>query len=331
MASRTGERTEYESSTQQSLTLSIVLPVYNESGNLKPLLEELTETIKSDNLEDYRPYEIIFVDDGSSDGSRKILQEAAKTQPNVKAILLSRNFGQSAALAAGIDSAKGDIIVTMDSDMQNDPADIPRLLNKFEEGYDCVSGWRKNRKDSVSKTIPSKIQTYVAWLVGPEIHDFGCTLKAYRSEAIKNIDLHGEGHRYIPARLHHRGYRVSEIQTNHRPRGEGETKYGSKRLVKGSLDLLFHAFWTRFSSRPMHLLGSLSLIFTSVGVILGLHSVFIKYVYNIPLEPRTPRLILISLLIMFGFQLLIFGVLAEMITKIYYKGEEPYRIGVVIK
>ena len=331
MASRAENRSKYEFSTQQSTILSVVLPVYNESGNLKPLLEELTETVESDEFEDYRPYEIIFVDDGSSDGSREILREVTETQSNLKTILLSRNFGQSAALSAGIDSAEGDIIVTMDSDMQNDPADIPKLLDKIEKGYDCVSGWRKDRKDSASKTIPSKIQTYLAWLTGPKIHDFGCTLKAYRSESIQDIDLHGEGHRYIPARLHHRGYSVSEIQTNHRPRSKGETKYGSKRLVKGSLDLLFHAFWTRFSSRPIHLLGSLSVLFFSAGVLLGSHALFIKYIYNVPLESKTPRLILISLLILFGIQLLIFGVLAEMITKLYYKNEKPYRIGTVIE
>ena len=331
MPESTETKVETDSATRHSITLSVILPVYNEAGNLSPLLEELTETLDADQLNDYHPYEIIFVDDGSSDESRDILQEAAETHPNVRSILLRRNFGQSAALSAGIDAASAVIIVTMDSDMQNDPADIPRLLEKLEEGYDCVSGWRKDRKDSVSKTIPSKFQTYLAWLIGPKIHDFGCTLKAYRSEAIKDIDLHGEGHRYIPARLHHRGYHVSEIQTNHRPRGDGKTKYSNKRLVKGSLDLLFHAFWTRFSSRPMHLLGSLSLIFSSIGVLLGTHAIFIKYVYNIPLEPRTPRLILIALLILFGVQLLIFGVLAEMITKLYYKNEEAYRIGTVIE
>ncbi|QLD84793.1 glycosyltransferase family 2 protein [Natronomonas halophila] len=331
MGKKAGAIIENDSSARQSTALSIVLPVYNESGNLEPLLEELRQAAESDNLSDYQPYEIIFVDDRSTDGSRDLLQDIADKHSNVKVIVLSRNFGQSAALAAGIDSASGNVIVTMDSDMQNDPADIPRLLEELEKGYDCVSGWRKDRKDSISKTLPSKIQTYLAWLTGPKIHDFGCTLKAYRSEAIKDIDLHGEGHRYIPARLHHRGYRVSEIPTNHRSRGSGETKYGNKRLVKGSLDLLFHAFWTRFSSRPIHLLGSLSLLFILAGVTLGVHSVYIKYVHNIPLEPKTPRLILISLLILFGVQLFIFGVLAEMITKLYYKSEEPYRISEVIE
>lgn len=327
MAESTGTRIDYDSSAQQSTTLSIVLPVYNESGNLKPLLEELTDTVEADKLEDYRPYEIIFVDDGSSDGSREILRDAAETHTNVKAILLRRNFGQSAALAAGIDSAGGDVIVTMDSDMQNDPADIPRLLDELEEGYDCVSGWRKDRKDSVSKTIPSKIQTYLAWTAGPEIHDFGCTLKAYRSEAIKDIDLHGEGHRYIPSHLHRRGYRVTEVPVDHRPRNAGDTKYGTKRLLKGSLDLIFNAFWNRYAARPLHFLGGVGFVFMSAGVVLGVHAVIIKYLFGVPLTPRTPRLILITLLVLFGIQLLLFGFMAEMITKLNFQNEKPYRIG----
>lgn len=326
MAESTGTRIEYDSSTQQSTTLSIVLPVYNEEGNLKPLLEELTETVESGELAEYQPYEIIFIDDGSSDGSRDILREAAETYPNVKALLLRRNFGQSAALSAGIDSAGGDIIVTMDSDMQNDPADIPKLLEKLGQGFDCVSGWRKDRRDSISKTIPSKIQTYMAWYAGPRIHDFGCTLKAYRSEAIKDVDLRGEGHRYIPSDLHRFGYQVTELPVNHRSRNAGSTKYGGKRLVKGFLDLLFNAFWSRFSTQPLHFLGGIGILFITIGGILGVHAVTIKYIFGIPLAPRTPRLILITLLVIFGVQLVLFGFLAEMMTHYHYKDEEPYKI-----
>jgi glycosyltransferase involved in cell wall biosynthesis len=331
MAESTGTITEYDSSTQQSTTLSIVLPVYNEAGNIDLLLEEFTETVESDELGDYHPYEIIFVDDGSSDGSREILREAAETHTNVKAILLRRNFGQSAALAAGIDSAGGDIIITMDSDMQNDPSDIPRLLTELNNGYDCVSGWRKDRQDSISKTIPSKTQTYLAWIAGPKIHDFGCTLKAYRSEAIKDINLHGEGHRYIPSHLHRRGYSVTEILVNHRPRNAGNTKYGTKRLLNGSLDLFFNAFWNRFSSRPLHFLGGIGILSATIGGVLGIHAVIIKYVFGVSLAPRTPRLILISLLVIFGIQLVLFGFLAEIMVKINYKEESPYRVKELIK
>jgi len=259
------------------------------------------------------------------------LREAAETHTNVKAILLRRNFGQSAALAAGIDSAGGDIIITMDSDMQNDPSDIPRLLTELNNGYDCVSGWRKDRQDSISKTIPSKTQTYLAWIAGPKIHDFGCTLKAYRSEAIKDINLHGEGHRYIPSHLHRRGYSVTEILVNHRPRNAGNTKYGTKRLLNGSLDLFFNAFWNRFSSRPLHFLGGIGILSATIGGVLGIHAVIIKYVFGVSLAPRTPRLILISLLVIFGIQLVLFGFLAEIMVKINYKEESPYRVKELIK
>lgn len=329
MAESTGTTIEYDSSTQQSTVLSIVLPVYNESGNLEPLLEELKQIVGVDDLKDYHPYEIIFVDDGSSDESREILREAAETHSEVKTILLRRNFGQSAALAAGIDSAEGEIIVTMDSDMQNDPKDIPKLLEKLAEGYDCVSGWRKDRRDSISKTIPSKIQTYMAWYAGPKIHDYGCTLKAYRSEAIKDIDLRGEGHRYIPSYLHRLGYKVTELPVNHRSRNAGTTKYGAKRLVKGFLDLLFNAFWNRFSARPLHFLGGIGILSMAIGGILGVHAVIIKFIFGIPLTPRTPRLILISLLTIFGLQLVLFGFLAEMVT--HYENEKPYKIETTVE
>jgi hypothetical protein len=219
----------------------------------------------------------------------------------------------------------------MDSDMQNDPADLPRLLDELEEGYDCVSGWRKDRKDSVAKTIPSKIQTYLAWTAGPKIHDFGCTLKAYRSEAITDIYLYGEGHRYIPSHLRRRGYTVTEVPVNHRSRNAGNTKYGAKRLLKGALDLFFNAFWNRFSTRPLHFLGGLGIFSAFIGGSLGIHAIIIKYVYNVSLAPRTPRLILITLLIIFGLQLVLFGFLAEMIMKIHYTDEKPYRISDSIK
>jgi glycosyltransferase involved in cell wall biosynthesis len=219
----------------------------------------------------------------------------------------------------------------MDSDMQNDPADIPRLLDKLEEGYDCVSGWRKDRKDSVSKTIPSKIQTYLAWTAGPKIHDFGCTLKAYRRKAINDIGIYGEGHRYIPSYLYQRGYTVTEIPVNHRPRNAGKTKYGAKRLLKGSLDLFFNAFWNRFSTRPLHFLGGIGFLSMAIGAILGIHAVLIKYLYGASLNVRTPRLILISLLIIFGIQLVLFGFLAEMVTKYHYRDENPYRVLQIIE
>lgn len=324
--SRQAEQEEERS----TFDLSVVIPAYNEVDNVEQLSEELL-TVLTERCEDYPSFEIVFVDDGSTDGTYEQLERLAQEYTSIRLIGLRRNFGQSAALAAGIDRVRGDTIITMDADLQNDPADIPRLLEKFEEGFDCVSGWRKERNDSLSKRIPSNIQTYLAWLTGPPIHDYGCTLKVYDCDAIQDINLYGETHRYIPAKLYQKGYRITEIPVNHRPRRHGETKYGPWRLVKGFLDLTYNAFWTRFATRPLHFLGSIGLLSMGTGGIIGLHAVIIKYAFGVPLNPRTPRLILAVGLVLFGFQLLMFGFLAEMITTIYYKEDEPYRVESIVE
>lgn len=308
--------------------VSVVAPAYNEKENISPLIEETVSAFGS--IGEYELAEIVIVDDGSTDGTREVLRELSDKVPPLTALFLRRNFGQSAALAAGIDHASSDIIVTMDSDLQNDPADIPRLLENLEEGYDCVSGWRKDRKDSLTKKIPSAIQTRLAFFTGPDIHDFGCTLKAYKSEAIKSVDLYGEGHRYIPAKLHAKGYQITELPVNHRPRQSGTSKYGMKRLVKGSLDLIFSLFWNRYSSRPLHFLGGLGTFFILVGVLIGTHTIYINYFNNVSLLSKMPRLVLLVTFIMFGLQILIFGFLAEMITKLRYTDRKPYRVMEVI-
>lgn len=305
---------------------SVVAPAYNERENVRPLVEELLETFARPDAGPYSPIEIVLVDDGSTDGTREAIRDLADVVPEVRGVVLQRNFGQSAALAAGIDNAAGEWIVTIDADGQNDPADIPDLLSALAEGYDCVSGWRRDRSDPLSKTLPSAIQTRLAWLTGPDIHDFGCTLKAYRGDALRDIDIYGEGHRYIPAKLHKQGYRITERPVGHRERTAGETKYGVTRLVKGSIDLLFHAFWNRYSTRPIHFLGSSGLLLMGAGTVLGVHAIFLKYVYGIELVPRTPRLILTVALVLFGFQLLMFGFLAEMLAKLHYCTEKTYRI-----
>jgi glycosyltransferase involved in cell wall biosynthesis len=245
-------------------------------------------------------------------------------------VFLRRNFGQSAALAAGIDHATGEYVVTMDADGQNDPADIPRLLSELSEGYDCVSGWRRDRDDPLRKTVPSAIQGRLARWTGPDIHDFGCTLKAYRAVGLDDIDLYGEGHRYIPAKLYRRGYDITELPVDHRPRTAGETKYGTRRLLKGFVDLLFHAFWTRFATRPSHFLGGIGLFLAGIGGLIGGHAVLIKYAFGASLAPRTPRLLLSIGLVLFGFQLLMFGFLAEMIVKQQYRHDRPYRVRTVV-
>lgn len=311
---------------ESKLRLSVVLPTYNEKDNVGPLTQELLNILRSERCESYTPFEILFVDDGSTDGTKGRLRTLVSRFEPVASLLLRRNFGQSAALAAGIDYASGDVIVTMDADRQNDPSDIPRLLREYEKGYDCVSGWRQERDDSLSKRIPSRIQSKLAKLTGPSIHDFGCTLKVYSADSIQDIDIYGEGHRYIPAKLYNRGYDITELPVNHRPRERGDTKYGWRRLVKGFVDLVFHLFWNRYSTRPLHIFGGIGLMCTILGIAIGFHALFIKYALGIPLTPRLPRLVFLTALILFGVQLLVFGVLAEMLARFYYRDRRPYRV-----
>jgi glycosyltransferase involved in cell wall biosynthesis len=305
---------------------SIVLPAYNERGNLRPLVEELVAVIESEEVAAFRPVEIVVVDDGSTDGTDEILRELAAEYEQFRAVFLQRNFGQSAALCAGFDVARGEFVVTLDADGQNNPADIPDLLSELVDGYDCVSGWRRDRQDPLSKRLPSTIQTYLAMWTGPDIHDFGCTLTAYRSQALEDIQLRGENHRYIPAKLYDRGYRITEREVDHRPRDHGSTKYGAGRLLRGFVDLCYHIFWNKYSARPIHLLGGIGMILLSVGALIGTHAVAIKYLFDASLTSKLPRLILTVALVLFGFQMLMFGVLAEMLTTILYRNERPYRI-----
>ncbi|AGN01353.1 glycosyltransferase group 2 family protein [Salinarchaeum sp. Harcht-Bsk1] len=310
----------------EDVVTSIVLPAYNEVGNLRPLVEEIVAVVESEEMAAYRPVEILIVDDGSTDGTAETIRELTDEFDAVAGVFLRRNFGQSAALCAGFDTASGEYVVPMDADGQNNPVDVPMLLDRLEDGYDCVSGWRKDRDDPITKTIPSGIQTYLARFTGPDIHDFGCTLKAYRREAVDELNLRGEGHRYIPAKLYDRGYKITEEPVDHRPRTHGSTKYGAGRLVRGFVDLAFNIFWNKYSMRPMHLMGGLGLFLLAIGGVVGTHALFMKYVLGDSLLPHLPRLIFAVALIIFGFQLLMFGIMAEMLTKIHYKGEVPYRI-----
>lgn len=308
---------------------SIVLPAYEEAGNLGPLCSEILEVVASDEMADFRPVEIIVVDDGSTDDTGAVIRELADKHDAVRGIFLQRNFGQSAALQAGFDRARGEYVVTLDADGQNNPADIPTLLETLTDGYDCVSGWRTERRDPVSKRVPSKIQTVLATFTGPEIHDFGCTLKAYRRTAVSSIQLHGEGHRYIPAKLYDRGFRITEVPVDHRPREHGSTKYGPARLLRGFVDLGFNVFWNRYGTRPFHLLGGIGVILLLIGGTLGVHAVISKYVFGASLFPHLPRLILIVGLVVFGFQMVMFGLIAEMVSRLLYRDEAPYRIAAV--
>jgi glycosyltransferase involved in cell wall biosynthesis len=301
------------------------MPAYNEADNLEPLLEELLEVCQQCN-DRFGPFEIVVVNDGSEDGTEETLRELARELEPVVGIHLRRNFGQSAAMAAGIDEACGDRIVTMDADGQNDPADVPQLLETLEGGYGCVSGWRADREDSLAKTVPSAIQTHLGRVSGFEIHDLGCTLKAYDGEAIRQVDLYGEGHRYIPAQLHKYGYDVTELKVNHRPRMNGQTKYGVRRLLRGSLDLAFNLFWNRYSTRPLHFIGGISFLCMGFGLLVGLHTLGLKYFGAQSLGSHLPRLILATSAVLFGMQLLVFGFLAEMLMKVHYRERTPYEI-----
>lgn len=312
----------------QGLDLSVVIPVLNEEENISDLYSKLKEVLNS--LK--KSFEIIFIDDGSTDNTPNLIKDLHERDNNVKLIRFRKNFGQSAAIAAGFEYAKGDIIITMDGDLQNDPRDIPSLLAKIEEGYDAVSGWRRNRKDPFTKKIPSKISNWLArYLTKVNIHDFGCTLKAYKKEAIEDIELYGETHRYIPALLFWKGFKLSEVKVRHHQRKYGKSRYGTWRLVKGFLDLLNLTFWTQYSARPLHFFGALGLIQLLVGFLIGVYLTVIRVFLGYPIAER-PLLLLSVLLVILGVQLITFGFLGEIIIRIYYakEGKKAYEIERVV-
>jgi glycosyltransferase involved in cell wall biosynthesis len=320
-------RTQGQHSAVAPPALSIVIPVYNEVGNIRPLQDEIDAAI------DERTYEVLWVEDGATDDSPEIIDELAASNDHVRAIHLARNVGQSASLAAGIDEARGDIIVTMDGDRQNDPADIPNLVETLVDGdYACVSGVRANRQDGLGKRVPSNIQTQVTKRMAPNAgSDMGCTLKAYSAYALNDIQLRGEHHRYIPAKLARRGYSLTEQEVNHRARPEGESSYGTSRLVRGFLDAVFHLLLIRWGARPIHFFGTIGLGVLSFGGLLGGHMLLERLVLGNPIMQHMPRLILIAVLTLGGLLLLMLGVLAEMLTRLEYRDEEPYRIQEVVE
>jgi len=306
---------EESSRRQEDLDLSVVIPVFNEEENLLELYGKLKGVLERIG----RNYEIIFVDDGSMDRSFEILKSIHEIDRRVKVIRFRKNFGQTAALSAGFDHAKGKIIVTMDADLQNDPEDIPLLLGKIEEGYDVVSGWRADRKDPISKKIPSRISNWLASkLTGLKLHDFGCTLKAYRKEIIKNVRLYGDHHRYIPALASWQGAKIAEVKVRHHPRKHGKSKYGFKRLLRGFLDLIVVKFLVDYSTRPMHFFGILGLLLILGGFILGLSLVIERFLFHISLSDR-PLLLLAVLLIIVGLQFLMIGLIGELVIRTYFE------------
>jgi len=306
-------------------TLSILIPVFNEEDNISPLCDRLITALKKTG----RPYEVIFIDDGSSDGTLEILLNIHKGNPNVKVISFSRNFGQTAALSAGIDFSKGDIIIPIDGDLQNDPEDIPRLLQKIEEGYDVVSGWRKNRKDPfLTRRLLSKVANKViSFIGGVHLHDYGCTLKAYRRDILKNIRLYGEMHRFIPIYAQWVGARVSEIPVHHFPRRAGSSKYGMSRIFKVILDLMVVKFLLSYSQKPIYVFGGMGLLMILGAFISGGYAGYLK-IYKGTSFILTPLPLLCVLLLMLGSLSILMGFLAEILTRTYYEsqGKPTYHI-----
>lgn len=306
------------------MDLSIIIPAHNEQDNVRPLYNELRDVLEALG----KKYEIIFVDDGSTDRTFDVLAELRKSDPTVTVIKFKRNFGQTAALAAGVKQASGTVVVSMDADLQNDPADIPLLLAKQKEGYDVVSGWRKKRQDTLSKRVISQGANLLRKVfVRDHIHDSGCTLKAYTKEAVKGLDLYGEMHRFIPALAQARGFSVGEVVVHHRPRLKGSTHYRLSRVLKGFMDMLIVAFWMHYGTRPAHLIGGAGFLAFASGFIIALWLSVQKLAYGVPLGDR-PLLLLAALLIIFGTQFIMFGFLADILMKIYYKAkdEPPYFI-----
>jgi glycosyltransferase involved in cell wall biosynthesis len=275
------------------------------------------------------PYEIIFVDDGSSDGSLEVLLDIRDRNPNVKIISFSRNFGQTAALSAGIDFSKGDILIPMDGDLQNDPEDIIALLQKIEDGYDVVSGWRKDRKDPFfRRRFPSIIANkIISWIGGVHLHDYGCTLKAYRRDILKNIRLYGEMHRFIPIYAQWIGARVSEIPVRHFSRGSGASKYGMSRVFKVILDLMVVKFLLSYSQKPIYVFGGMGLLMILGGFLSGGFAIYLKLFKEVSFI-LTPLPLLSVLLFMLGFLSILMGFLAEILTRTYYEsqGKPTYQI-----
>ena len=298
------------------LDLTIVLPVYNEAGALPELHAELTTVLAALG----KSYEIIAVDDGSRDESLAVLKQLAQADPHLVVIALRRNFGQTAALAAGFHYACGQVVVPLDADGQNDPADIPRLLSKLDEGYDIVSGWRQNRQEPfLLRKLPSAIANWlIARTTDVRLHDYGCTLKAYRSDVVKNVRLYGELHRYIPALASWMGVRVAEVPVNDRERQHGQSNYDLGRTPRVLFDLLTVGFLLSYSARPMQLFGLLGMASFGAGTLFGLYLTALKVFYRVSLSNR-PLLWLAVLLIVIGVQFFSLGLIAEMTTRTYHE------------
>ncbi|HND49530.1 MAG TPA: glycosyltransferase family 2 protein [Anaerolineales bacterium] len=301
------------------MNLSLIIPVYNEQDNLPMLFEALYATMNSLG----KTWEVILVDDGSRDKSLSILEEyAAKDADHVRVISFRRNFGQTAAIAAGLDYSQGDIIILLDADMQNDPSDIPMLLAKLDEGYDLVSGWRKQRKDNaITRNLPSMMANkLISMVTGVELHDYGCTLKAYRRPVLEGFRLYGEMHRFIPVFASSVGARITEVVVNHHPRRFGKTKYGLERTVKVVLDLFTVKFLVSFSSKPIYLFGGTGLGLMVISALTMLY-LFIRRIFFLVGVTGSPLFQTSTMLFILGFQSMLMGLIAELLVRTYHESQ----------
>jgi glycosyltransferase involved in cell wall biosynthesis len=297
--------------------VSIVIPVFNEAENVELLHGEIAAAVK-DRAE---AYEIIFIDDGSSDGSLAELKKLRAGDPRVKIVQFRKNFGQSAAISAGFELCRGEVVIAMDADLQNDPADIPRLVDKVEEGFDIVNGWRRDRHDKwLTRKVPSYFgNKLISWITGTRLHDYGCTLRGFNREVVKNLKLYGEMHRYIPAIASRMGIRSTEIPVNHRARKFGRSKYGLGRTFRVVIDLISLKFLLAYSHRPLQIFGGVGLLMIVTGLGCGSYLTYAKFVLNQGIAGR-PLLFFTLLMIFLGFQAISLGLLAEMLSRIYHEG-----------
>ncbi|NND81963.1 MAG: glycosyltransferase family 2 protein [Gammaproteobacteria bacterium] len=300
------------------MDVSIVIPFLNEAPNLKPLCEELKSSL--DGMS--KTYELIFIDDGSTDDGVTVLEQMRTDMPQIKVVSFRRNFGQTAAMVAGLDYAAGDVVVTLDADRQNDPADIPALVAKIDEGYDMVCGWRHDRQDTyISRKLPSMLANrLISKITDVSLHDYGCTLKAMRKDLAKRVTLYGEMHRFIPAVASGVGAKIAEVKVNHRARTAGESKYGISRTFRVILDLITVKFLLKFHSRPLHFFGMPGLALGGLGGLVLAYLTVGRLFFGMPLSDR-PLLIFAFILLVIGLQFILFGLIGEMQTRTYYESQ----------
>ncbi|MCG9478780.1 MAG: glycosyltransferase family 2 protein [Actinomycetia bacterium] len=301
------------------MDVSVIIPIFNEEKNIESLHQRLEKVLDDTGLS----YEVLFIDDGSQDGSWDEMLKVHQANNRFKIIKFRRNFGQTPAMSAGFDYSKGEIVVTLDADLQNEPEDIPKLVEEMNKGYDVVSGWRKDRKENyLTRRFPSMIANrLISFLTGVRLHDFGCTLKAYRKEVVKNTKVYGEMHRYIPALASWMGINVSEVVVNHNPRKHGKSKYGLNRIFKVFLDIITLKFLLSFSTKPIQIFGLLGIIVVALGGILTLVLIIQRIFFLISLGNR-PLFILAIFMVFIGIQFITFGLLAELNIRIYHESQQ---------